>query len=247
MQNELNASKEEIIHNDSKANISANLNASIGYSRDKIIQNSSQIMSKNFDRSGDIKYMLKKIFGFYVSFGDRLNSNYLKANKLYKMMHDAYILDENINQKRLDLLFSKHSKNRSSIDFECFLSLLINLATIKYPSLDPKDGFLELFNQYLKPLYNGLYTETDLGEFDLIFKEPFDDETMDILRSMAPTFAKLHKIFFEAEYQQLDVRETRTKSEHAIYCLLKDFELCPGLLYVTVGTTVLQEVMDLPK
>lgn len=37
----------------------------------------------------EVKMKLKEIFEFYASFGDRLNTDYLKSQKFHKMMMDA--------------------------------------------------------------------------------------------------------------------------------------------------------------
>lgn len=91
------------------------------------------------------------------------------------MMHDCFIFDENITHKTLDLLFVKHSKTRVSLDFESFLSLLIDIANKKYPSSSNSlaESFNNLFKVNLKPLYGNLYKETELGETEVLFKDPF--------------------------------------------------------------------------
>jgi len=215
--------------------------------RQKVMQNLSVIMNKSFESSDDFKYILKKIFVFYVSFGDRLNATHLKANKLYKMMHDSYIMDENITKKNLDILFCKHSKNAPSIDFERFLSLILNIAAIKYPSLEPKEAFFELFNNFLKPLYNNLYTETDLGEFDVISKQAIDTDVIQIISHISPVISKLYRSYFDAEFSKLGSKETRQKSEAALLQLLKDFDICPALTNVSVAYSLMQEILDTPK
>jgi hypothetical protein len=252
IQNELDNSQnsklaESKITEDGRSRLTNTSDKSINNNRQKVMQNISMVMNKTFENSEDFKYILKKIFVFYVSFGDRLNATHLKANKLYKMMHDAYIMDENITKKKLDIIFCKHSKNTPSIQFENFLSLVINIAVIKFPIMDSKDAFFELFNKFLKPLYNNLYQETDLGEFDILSKQSVESDVVQIISYIAPVVSRLYKFYFDAEYQKLSPKEIRQKSENALLQLLKDFDICPALVNVSVAYSLLQEVLDTPK
>jgi hypothetical protein len=205
------------------------------------------INQKSYDNREDIKQMLKKVFFFYVSFGDRLNSTALKGNKLHKMMHDAYIIDENLTKKILDLLFCKHSKHKPSITFDQFLSLLVNIAAVKYPKVESRDAFLELFHSSIRPLYNNLYRETDIGEFDVHTKEPMDPELVTLLHGNIPVMTKIYRHYFDIEYQKYGAKETRQKSEKAIIQLLKDFDICPILMNVSTAYNLFQEIVDTHK
>jgi len=54
----------------------------------------------------ETKRKLLLIFNFYISFGARQNTKYLKSSIFIKMMSDAKIKDDKlIDQRRLDLLF----------------------------------------------------------------------------------------------------------------------------------------------
>jgi len=237
-------SKAEQDPQENKLNTSQNIHKSQAKLNESKENDTSLLHSRNPEKSSDIRSAIKKVFMFYVSFGDRLNTNHLKANKLYKMMHDAYILDENINKKSLDLLFIKYSKTKAYMEFEPFLSLLINIATLKFPSLNPKQAFMELYTSHLRPLYHNLYQETDMGDFDALFKEPFDDEMISTLRAIAPVISKLHKVYFGEEYQLIESSDTRKRSEAAAGTLLKEFDICPQLLSHSIGYSLLQEILD---
>lgn len=78
--------------------------------------------------------------------------------------------------------------------------MLIEISTIKFPNLSDRESFLEVFHSHLKPLYNNLYKETDLGELDVLFKEPLDKETIETIESINDVLKKLHKVYFPDEY-----------------------------------------------
>ncbi len=44
-----------------------------------------------------MKQKIKVVFKFYASFGDRINVNYLKSNKMHKMIADANLKSANLN------------------------------------------------------------------------------------------------------------------------------------------------------
>lgn len=211
------------------------------------LHNQSSFIQQHPKGVDEIRQELKKIFAFYVSFGDRLNSTSLKANKLHKMMHDAYLYDENITKKKVDILFCKISKNKPSIDFENFLTLLLNIAVKKYPDTDQRQAFIDLFVNNLKPLYDNLYKETDLGDFDYICKQELDDDVILIMTAISPVFAKLHKFYFDCEYQRYDRKLVKQKSETGILSFLKEFEICPTLINVSLAFQLFQDVMETPK
>ena len=61
----------------------------------------------------------------------------------------------------------------------------------------------------MKPLYNNLYKETDLGELDVLFKEPLEDEILHTLEQIADVLKKLHRVYFPYEYKRLNAKECR--------------------------------------
>lgn len=82
----------------------------------------------------ELKNKLRTVFTFYVSFGDRINVNYLKSNKFHKMMSDAQLKDNIVlTQNRLDLMFVKENHNKHNMDFDTFLNLTAKIAILKFP------------------------------------------------------------------------------------------------------------------
>lgn len=71
----------------------------------------------------EMRRRLHTIFKFYASFGDRINVNYLRSNKLHKMIQDAE-LKGLVDGKQLDILYAKVNRNKSNMDFEHFLEVL---------------------------------------------------------------------------------------------------------------------------
>ena len=55
------------------------------------------------------KDILKKVFQFYTSFGERTNLKNMRSNKFHKLVHDAKIP---INKTSLDILFVAENKHR---------------------------------------------------------------------------------------------------------------------------------------
>jgi hypothetical protein len=195
----------------------------------------------------DMKVVLKKIFIFYASFGDRTNATHLKANKLYKMMQDALVIDNKVDKKKIDLLFCKENKNKPNVNFDTFLSLLVAIGHAKYPDLNDKDGFLVLFRKNLFPLFTNLYQKTDLGEKDIKFKEGLEDVIVMMMEAISPTFGKLHQIYFPPEYQIMsNAKIARQKIEHCLVVFLKDFDICPSLINKTVAFSLFHELLDTP-
>ena len=200
----------------------------------------------------EIRGILKKIFMFYASFGDRLNADAIKSNKIYKLLHDSMVLEEtSLDKQSLDLLFCRYSKNRNSINFDTFLSMMIRIAQMKFPETDPKRAFLKLFKMHFKPLFGNLYSETDLGDFDILFKEPMNSELVNILNNVKGTFSKIHQSYFSHEYQ-VGGRDNSSqtllkhKKEAHLFSFLKDFDICPSLLTKSTAFALHLDIIDTP-
>lgn len=112
----------------------------------------------------DIKGNLKKIFEFYVSFGERMNLKYMKSNKFLKLMQDTAIP---LDKTTLDLLFVVENKHRSNMDFEIFLNLLPKLAVLIYRDSEeqktPKEALMLMLETYFNPLHDMIMKETHMG------------------------------------------------------------------------------------
>lgn len=146
-----------------------------------------------FDPS-QIKKNLKTLFSFYASFGDRTNFHNLKSSKFHKMMRDANITDNHLTAKKLDLIFCKESKNRSQIEFDTFLELLIKMAQVKFESMGRNEALMHLIAEYLNPLYENIMKQTDLGEEEKRFREEITPGMVNVIRSVAPVLFKIYMV-----------------------------------------------------
>lgn len=198
----------------------------------------------------EMKAIVKKIFMFYASFGDRLNSDYLKANKVHKLMHDAVILDnDQLDKTSIDLLFCRYNKNKPNMPFGIFLSMLVNISQIKYPDQDAKQAFTKLFDMHLKPLYESLCAETEVGDHEKLFKEPLDQVMIDVLNQVRPTLQKIHQVYFPFEYQIKSENSEhqqllKHKTDNCLSSFLKDFEICPKILTNSTAYALYVEVLE---
>ena len=216
--------------------------------REKIEQNMSIMENKDITKTNDFKHILKKIFGFYASFGGRIGSGNLKANNLFKLIHDASLLDKTtITQTNLDILFRRYSLRKNTIDFDKFLLLVVDIANLKFPDLKQKDSFVALFSDYLKPLYCDLYRETEVGEHDIMLQAPLDSETVAIIEEIKPALVKIHQTLFASEYLNIEFKAAKSKSELTLPSFLKDYSLCPFLINLNNGHSLFQEVIDIKK
>lgn len=239
-------------YNEDKENRVNNENTILAHEnrREEANNKLDKCLSSTMHSGDEMKNILKKIFMFYASFGDRLNADFIKANKIHKMLHDSMILDNNfITKKSLDLLFCKFSKNRPNMSFEIFLSMLIKVAQLKFPGEEPKTAFTKLFENHFKPLYGNLYTETDLGDYDVLFKEPLDSTVVAILYNVRGTFQRIHQACFPLEYQIKDganatQQSFKQKADSHLFTFLKDFDICPSLLTKSTAYALYLEVLQ---
>ena len=110
------------------------------------------------------------------------------------MMRDANITDNHLTAKKLDLLFCKESKNRSQIEFDTFLELLIKLAQVKFESIGRNEALMHLIAEYLNPLYENIMKQTDLGEEEKRFKEEITPGMVNVIRSVSPVLFKIYMV-----------------------------------------------------
>ena len=193
----------------------------------------------------EMKIVLKKIFFFYVSLADRLNIGNLKLNKLHQMISDAGIIDNIFTKISLELLFYKENKNRPNMDFENFLTFLVEISKKKFPNLEKKDAFFIIFRQNFFPLFVNLYHYTDMGEKDSKFKQSLDEGTIAILNDISTIFGKLHKLYFPTEYFANSDQQMQ-KLEHNMIVFLKEFDISPGILDKTICFNLFHELIDTP-
>lgn len=173
--------------------ISSNSNHPNVFTGSNLREEGEENINISFDPS-QIKKNLKTLFSFYASFGDRTNFHNLKSSKFHKMMRDANITDNHLTAKKLDLLFCKESKNRSQIEFDIFLELLIKLAQVKFEYMERNEALMHLIAEYLNPLYENIMRQTDLGEEEKRFKEEITPGMVNVIRSVSPVLFKIYMV-----------------------------------------------------
>lgn len=196
----------------------------------------------------DIKTRLRKVFQFYTTFGDRCNMSNLKSNKFHKMMADAGVKDVFLTQKELDLLFVAENKHKPNMDFDTFLQLLVKVAAQRYDTPVSSRAILERFiKEHMLPLYANIYKHTDLAIEEERLKEPIEESVLTILKAMAPQLLKVYQVTFPWEIQtsqQLNV--VRSRTEMALFTLLREFDICPALITKGSAFMIWTEVMETP-
>lgn len=210
-------------------------------------QESQQIEPHNTeDYISSLREKLRKIFVFYASFGSRCNSEYLKPSQFIKMMIDAEISDDYINQRKLDIIFLKACRKSKLLKFENFLELLFLLAQKKYRRevFEPNKKFKLLLGEYIEPLFETIYNETEMGIEDQIFNCPISLSTLLIIKMIAKPLKTLYTHFFKYEANRpLNDKPSRSKLESEMFKFLKSFEICPQLITKSVSHSLLTEVL----
>eukprot|EP01017_Pseudomicrothorax_dubius_P020550 TRINITY_DN2238_c0_g1_i4.p1 TRINITY_DN2238_c0_g1~~TRINITY_DN2238_c0_g1_i4.p1 ORF type:complete len:837 (-),score=175.80 TRINITY_DN2238_c0_g1_i4:158-2668(-) len=191
----------------------------------------------------DIKAKLKRIFTFYTSFGDRINTSLLRSNKFHKMMIDAGIEDASLTQKQLDLLFVKATHHKANMDFQSFLDLLPRIALSRFPSVSQEgDATLKLLNMHLLPLYDKLYTHATPFPETLNIIDILDEPSHRILVHVSQVLLKLWQVYFPWELQSF--KDTKTRSYNTLPAFLRDFDICPALLTKSLAHSLTDHVFN---
>ena len=197
----------------------------------------------------DIKSKLRKIFQFYTTFGDRCNASYLKSNKFHKIMLDAGIRDSSVmTQKKLDLLFVAENKHKPNMGFETFLQLLTKISSAKYKGVcSDSEALNHLLSDYLLPLYENIYNETELGVDEEKLHEEIHENTILVLKHVCNTMTKIFQGYFpwESQSSQQD-HVIRQRSENALFLFLREFDVCPALITKSTSYTIWTELVDTP-
>jgi len=74
---------------------------------------------------------LKSLFQFYASYGDRMNTKYIKSSKIHRLLHNAHIYDhKNLDKTNVDIVICNISKGKSNIEFDEFIEILGRLSLL---------------------------------------------------------------------------------------------------------------------
>lgn len=198
----------------------------------------------------EIKERLYKLFQYYTSFGERNNVGYLKSHRFTKMMVDAEVRDESLNQSSLDLLFVGELKHSGNLKFDKFLGLLSRTARVKYEEeiAEESEALDKLLKDHMFPLYEKIFKDGDIG----IDQDEEDDTVLEegtkmVFDVVDDTLKGIFQTYFPFEIQSAqDPQVFRQKMENALFMFLRDFGLCPGLISKGAAFSAWTEVMRTP-
>lgn len=180
----------------------------------------------------EVKERLYKVFQFYTSFGERSNVAYLKHHRFSKMMIDAEVRDEELNQSSLDLLFVGELKHSGNLDFDKFLSLLTRVAKAKYEDKESEAEALEtLLKENMFPLYERIFKDIGMAEEHIKVHEPIEESTKMVLNVVGSVLERIYNMYFPFEIQSgNDPQVLRQRLENALFIFLREFGICPAII-----------------
>jgi hypothetical protein len=197
----------------------------------------------------DIKVNLRKIFEFYVSYGERMNLKYMRSNKFLKLMGDV---DIPLDKTTLDLLFVVEMKHRSNMDFEKFLNLLPKLAMLVYQdsAKQPKEALLDLLSTYFTPLYERIMQSTHIGSAQKLLKDGVDPDSLDLIWQVQDILKKVYSFHFpeeyykEDDYSHLDILKNISQTKFFKFC--REFNIIPYMIPKGKGLAIFNDIIDVP-
>jgi len=200
-------------------------------------------------KAEEIKERLYKLFQYYTTFGERNNVGYLKSHRFTKMMVDAEVRDDALNQSSLDLLFVGELKHSGNLKFDKFLGLLSRTARVKYEAeADEAEALDKLLKEHMFPLYEKIFKDGDIGgdveeEEDTVLEEG----TKMVFNEVDGTLKGIFQTYFPFEIQSgQDPQVFRQRMENALFMFLRDFGMCPGLISKGAAFAAWTEVMRTP-
>jgi hypothetical protein len=209
---------------------------------------SSGQQSEKDDFVKRMREMLRKVFQFYASFGNRCNSRYLKPSQFIKMMLDSDVADSRLNQTKLDILFLQACKRSKTLEFEDFLELLCLVASKKFGKEALGDRALsQLLTSYIEPLFKRIMNETDAGVEDQILNVPLSVSTLLLLRMVNKPLQAIYRYYFSWEVSRpLQEKPSMAKVEAELFQFLKEFEVCPQLVAKASAHSIYTQVLNTP-
>ena len=209
---------------------------------------SEESLEEDEDYIKNLKECLKKLFNFYSSFGNRMSNNKMKCSQFLKLCTDSKITDRHLDQKSIEIAFIQINKSQMNLSYEKFVNLLHQIGQIKYDFQDPNENFKHLLEKNIMPLFNTVYNETDLGIEDKILRSKINLSTYMILHLRKEYFYAIYKKFFTEEIQNLivfDKKKLLQKSKKHLMNFLREFELLPGLLNISIVNNFYIEILGL--
>ena len=205
-----------------------------------------------------VRRVLRKLFIYYVSSGDRLNISFIKTSQIYRLLEDASIQSRDTEEREIELCLQKYSNSQTSVDFDVFLTMMFEISELRYSQDEmkgtkrsSKEAFMELYEKHMKPLYANIYMNTEFGEFDTLLQEPIDRNTLRVLWHSHRVLLNIYRKYFEIELQKLPVDKMSLKayiqkSDHACFNFLTEFDLSPDLIGKNLMNTLFQHILYTP-
>ena len=200
----------------------------------------------------NIKQMLRVVFCYYTSYGDRMNIHYLKSAKFHKMMVDADIQNSQNGKKKLDLIFCSVTKSKNRMDFELFLNALPTISEMKYPGIYhsgvPGEALQTLLRRNLLALYDRITLSQEHTPSDIYKVKINSQKVLEILNSISAILFSLYKVHFPWEEQTSQLVEAvKDRSLKALFKFLAEFDISPSILNKSVVFQIWSSAIDSPS
>lgn len=196
-----------------------------------------QEMDENEEYVRMIKSKLKKLFHFYSSFGNREGGNKMKCSQFIKLCSDSNIVGGSLDVKTIQLGYIYVMKSQTNLSYEYFVKLLHHVAQIKYNMGDPNENFKHLLETNVIPLFEAVYRETDLGLEDKILKSKIGFATLMLIHLRKDIYFAIYSKYFKHEKEKTFAPNEKVltdRSRKALVQFLRDFELLPSLLNISI-------------
>ena len=195
-----------------------------------------------------IKTNLKKLFNFYSSFGNREGGNKMKCSQFLKLCSDSGIIDKTLDSKSVEIGYIYIMKSQTNLPYEYFVKLLHYLAQIKYALGDPNENFKQLLETNIIPLFEAVYQETDLGMEDKILKSKIGFATLMLVHLRKEIYFAIYAKYFKHEKEKTfapNEKAITEKSRKSLIQFLRDFELLPNLLNISIVHNFFTEILSM--
>ena len=252
---QINQKKEEYYeaNNHMRSIDSVNRNEEVISERDMSAQLSQELPDSEDEERDfvkDVKLVLKKLFGFYGSFGSRASNNKMNFTQFLKLATDACLVGHGLDQRKVTLIFTSVNKVQSNLTYEKFVKVLHGLGQAKFKKGDSNQKFKDLLSKHILPLYETIYEETDLGTEDRILKSKVPFPTLMLIHLRLATLKAVYQRFFKSEMTQnymISEQKMYKASRQDLFTFLREFELLPSLLNNSLASNFFHEIFSIDQ
>ena len=195
----------------------------------------------------EIKLVLKKLFAFYGSFGNRIGSDKMNFTQFLKLANDANLVSGKLDQKTITLIFTSVNKVQSNLRYEGFVRVLHGLAKRKFPNGDTNSKFKRLLKANILPLYETIYEETDLGTEDRVLKSRINFGTLMLIHMKLATLKGIYRRYFMGKSKAIIAIEPTKVFEASrkdLFAFLREFEILPVLINNSLASNFYGEIYN---